>query len=124
MKASGVEASETEWESKLGLMVLSTREIGKTIELTVMENLLTSMVMFMKATGSMTRPTGTASTHMSTARATKVIGSMIYSMVRAKKAGLTVPFTKVNTLLERNMAGECTDGMMEASTKENGLRIK
>ena len=51
MKASGVEASETEWESKPGLMVLSTREIGKTIELTVMENLLTSMVMFMKATG-------------------------------------------------------------------------
>lgn len=50
-KANGVEASETDRVNKHGLTGLSTKGIGKTIEPMDMENSLTLMVTFMKATG-------------------------------------------------------------------------
>ena len=60
-KENGVEASETGRASKLGQTGLSMKEIGKTTEPMDMENLLTSMVTFMKATGSMTGSKAAAS---------------------------------------------------------------
>jgi hypothetical protein len=51
MRVNGVVALEMEWENKHGPMGRSTKEIGKTTELMVMESSRTLTAMFMKATG-------------------------------------------------------------------------
>lgn len=53
---SGLEDLEMDLESKYGLMVLSMRGNGKTIELMVTESLFILMEIFMKEIGLMTKP--------------------------------------------------------------------
>ncbi len=98
--------------------------LGKTTEHLARASSFTSMVMFTKACGSMTRQTVTVSIFMSMELAMKELGRMTYSTEGAKKVGLMAVFTWVSTWLARNTAEEFTAGTMEVSTMGTGMKIR
>ena len=54
----------------------------------------------------------------------KETGSMIFNMVKGKKAGLTGVFTTVSTKRVRNTGGAHTSGTMGHDMRANGTRIR
>jgi hypothetical protein len=111
-------------ESKYGQMELATREIGKTIGLTVMANLYTLTVMFTKVTGLMTKPTEKEHIYMSMVLGMRASGKMIYNTEEGEKVGLMALSMKVTTLPVKSMVREFTAGVMAHVILENGKRIK
>lgn len=121
---NGLVDSETDTENRNGLMVLCMRAIGRTIELTVRANLFTSMATFMMETGSMTKLMVLESITILMVLCMKVIGEMIFNMVKEKKAGPMDLSMKDSIWQERNMEWDSILGTMEVDIMENGLKIR
>jgi len=121
---SGLVDSEMAKVSNNGLMAHAMKVNGKIIEHMVKVNSLILTEMSMRETGSMTRLMVMVSIIILMEQCMKVTGEKIFSMELEKKAGPTAPFTKENTLPERNMVSDYTAGMTDLSIKENGMRIR
>lgn len=121
---SGLVASEMASESKCGQMVPAMRETGRTIELKDLESSPTSMGIFMKVTGSMTKPMEEEFTFMLTEQDMRVSGWTISSMVMEKNLGQMAQSMKVNTSQERSMEEVFTVGTMDLSIMAIGKRTR
>lgn len=124
MMASGLEDSETVLVFKSGQMVPNMRDSGKTIELMARENLRTSMVTFMMESGSTIKLMDMVSITISMVLNMKASGEMIFSTVRAKKAGLMAPYTTVTTWPVRNTEWASTAGTMAQNMTVSGMRTR
>ena len=149
MKVNGINNQEKDTEEviKSGVMVVSTKDIGKMIKPMEKEDLFTQMEISMTDTGKMIKPTDSVVTLILMEQSIKDIGKMISNMVRVKNNGQTVLNTLEATSTERKMvsvnsfgqinlhmmvnllitiftAKESTDGQTEENTSETGLIIK
>ena len=110
--------------SKFGLMVHNMLETGKTIGLMVKVNLFMSMETYMKVNGLMIKQTATEYMYMSTALDMKVHGKTIFSMARARRAGLMAQSTWGDTKMVRSMVEVSIAGVMVVNMMDSGLKIK
>ena len=109
---------------KYGLMVLSMRDIGETVEPMEREDLFTQMETFMKVIGRTIRPTGSVGTSkkmifMKKVLITKASGKKTNSMGKAQKNGQMVLYMKETILRERNMETEFSDMQMVPPIKNS-----
>ena len=93
-------ACATAPDSRSGPMELSMKEIGARTKLTARVNSGMQMVMFMRETGRMIKPTVLESICMSMAPGTKVTGATIYRMGMALSRGPMAPATRAATKRE------------------------
>jgi hypothetical protein len=110
--------------SKCGLMEQGMRDSGYTTRHRVEESFGMLMETLTKESGMMIRPTVLVFTLTPMEQNTKVTGKMIYNMVMERKPGLMDPVMREITTRERSMEVETINGLMEASTMENGWTIK
>lgn len=122
--ANGLEDLEMDTAFRNGPMALSTRDNGKTIELTVKVNSFISTEIFTMVSGLTIRQMATESITTLMVQCMKDTGEMTCNMEREKKAGQTVPSTKETTWLERSTASVSTAGTTEANILVTGKRIK
>lgn len=121
---NGLVDLEMDTASRNGLMALSTRDNGKTIELTVRVNSFTSTEIFTMASGSTIRQMAMESIITSMVQCTKDTGETTYNMEREKKAGQMDPSTKETTWPERSTVSDSTAGTTVANILVTGKRIK
>ena len=124
MMVSGSVDSGTEKVFSNGQMVPGMRGNGKTIGPTVKENSLILTATSTMVIGSTIKPTGMVYTIILTELCMRGTGEMIFSTVRAKRAGPMAPFTKVSIWPERNTDSVSIAGMMDQNTKENGTKTR
>lgn len=110
--------------NRSGLTLPNTLASGERIELMGKEDLSMLMVIFMMATGPMTKPMGWVPINMSMAHSTRVCGKTIYNMVMALRPGLISLNMKENMLSVGSMESEVTSGMTVLCTQGTGGRIK
>lgn len=97
---------ETASASKSGLTGRDTRVNGVMAKLMARANCTMPMVTFMKVNGSMTKQTVKESTLMRMEPDTRAPGKTINSTVTDLKPGLTMLYTRVNTLrVKRTVMG-------------------
>jgi hypothetical protein len=121
---SGREASEMDRENKAGPMELSILVNGRKTELMARDGLCMWMEMCMMDCGPMTKLMGTESISMLMEHNTKASGKMIYSTERVLKPGQMVLDMRATMHLEEIMGLVLTNGMMDHSTMESGLKTK
>lgn len=121
MLASGQVTKNMAMEFKNGLMVLSTKECGKTIRLVVKESFGMQMAIFTKVNGLKIKQTELEFTTTLTALHTLANGKTIISTVKVRKAGLTAVATTAFIAMVKSMDEAFTGGQMDQSMKESGL---
>ena len=107
---------EMERANSYGRMVHTTKDSGRMVELTDMENSSTQMVIITKEDGKMTKHTATASSYTKMAQSTSATGRMILSMAKAKRCRLTdltlkASTKKVKSTVEESSAGTTVRSM-------------
>lgn len=105
-------------------MDLATKECGVLIKPTAKENLYTLMVMSMKESGKMIELTVEEPTSMPMEPITMVIGLRISSMVMELNHGPTVQSTKGSTRMAKKMVKANSHLLMVVTTKVNSDKMK
>lgn len=121
---NGKAGSVTVQESRLGLMVPSTRVNGERIGHMEKDSSFMSMEISMMVNGQTIRQMDSVSICMSTVLSMRVSGEKISNTVAALRLGLTDLGMKETTLSAVSMALVPINGTMAHSTLVNGKRIK
>jgi hypothetical protein len=110
--------------SRFGPMELGMKVNGRITGRMDMGNSFMLMGIYTKATGSMTKPTATASIFMSTVRDMRDSGRTIFSMGKERKLGLMDRYMRVSTMLGKSMDSGYTAGMTAVGTRASGTKTK
>lgn len=111
-------------ERSSGLMELSMRETGSTIELMGLESSFMLIEMNMKGSGLTTKLMDEEFIDIRTELLMMDSGRMISSMAKAWRSGLTVVSIKENTSKVRNTGMDSTNGMMDRNMRVSGKKTR
>ena len=122
--ANGKEVSVMDMGQCNGLMVLSTKVIGRMVRHVVKANFSIQMETLMRDSGTAIRPMATESIKIIKEQDMKASGKTISNMVMAQKHGTKALGMKVTMPLERRKAKESISGLMDLNMSVIGVTTR
>ena len=123
MKVNGMKPLTREMakDSKSGLMVLSMKDTGRMIKPTEEADLFMQMEMYTKVSGKTTRLTVMEDICTQMVLSMKVSGKKTSNMVKVKRHGQMVPVTRETMLKVKKMVSANSNGLMGQHMKGSSL---